>query len=102
MKTIQLLCVAAGIAATLSTAALAEDAPNGPSGPRGPRGAGPRRQGPPPELVAKYDVNHDGKLDETERAALHADIQSGKITPPEGRGPRDGRRPEGRKAHNQE
>lgn len=26
------------------------------------------------ELKAKYDTNHDGKLDETERAALRADV----------------------------
>lgn len=33
-------------------------------------GKHPRRA----ELKAKYDVNHDGKLDETERAALRADV----------------------------
>jgi hypothetical protein len=83
-------------------AALHADIQSGKITPPEGRGRGGRREGPPPELVAKYDVNQDGKLDETERAALRADIQSGKITPPEGRGPRDGRRPEGRKAHTQE
>ncbi len=52
-----------------------------PPGGRGPRGPG----GPPPlpkEILDKYDVNHDGKLDETERAALHKDIQEGKVQLP--------------------
>jgi Ca2+-binding EF-hand superfamily protein len=52
-----------------------------PPGGRGPRGPG----GPPPlpkDILDKYDVNHDGKLDETERAALHKDIQEGKIQLP--------------------
>jgi hypothetical protein len=42
----------------------------------------PHRKGPPPELVAQYDLNRDGTLDETEHAQLRADIQSGKIQPP--------------------
>lgn len=50
-------------------------------GGRGPRGGQPGR-GLPAELVQKYDANGDGQLDETERAALHADVQAGKITPP--------------------
>jgi hypothetical protein len=50
--------------------------------------------GPPPELVAQYDANGDGKLDETEHAALRADMESGKISRPEGRGPRGPRRAE--------
>ncbi|MBI2929812.1 MAG: hypothetical protein HYY24_29485 [Verrucomicrobia bacterium] len=64
-------------------------------GPRGPGGPGGR--GPNPELVKQYDANGDGVLDETERAALRADVQSGKIERPmpkrERRGP--GRRPFG-------
>jgi hypothetical protein len=58
-------------------------------GPRGPGGPGGR--GPNPELVKQYDANGDGVLDETERAALRADVQSGKIERPmhrrERRGP---------------
>ena len=43
--------------------------------PHGPRGD---RQ-PPSELLEKYDVNKDGKLDETECAAIKADIEAGKL-----------------------
>ena len=94
MKTLQLLCTAATIAAALSTSVLAEDTTNtgGHGGPRGPRGHGPRRQGPPAEIVARYDANQDGQLDESERAALHADRETGKIARPEGRGPGAGGR----------
>jgi hypothetical protein len=97
MKTLQILCTAATFAAALSTSVLAEDTTNtgGHGGPRGPRGQGMRRQGPPAELVAKYDVNQDGKLDETERAALHADIEAGKVARPEGHGPGNGPRRQG-------
>ncbi len=46
-----------------------------------PPGEGPR--GPlPKELLEKYDTDQDGKLNETEREALHADIQAGKVQPP--------------------
>ncbi|MEY2428075.1 MAG: hypothetical protein QOJ40_960 [Verrucomicrobiota bacterium] len=52
-----------------------------PGGPGGFRGPGPH--GPPPkEILDKYDLNKDGKLDESERAALHKDIEDGKIQPP--------------------
>src|SRR5437016_3972852 len=52
-------------------------------GPRpGGPGAGPPR--PPKELLDKYDLNKDGKLDEKERAALQKDIEDGKIQPPPG------------------
>jgi translation initiation factor IF-2 len=94
MKTIRILSTAAIIAAALTSAVLADDttaaAPR-----RGPRGHGPgqHRQGPPPEIVAKYDANQDGKLDETERAALHADIEAGKVARPEGGRPEGGRGP---------
>ena len=50
--------------------------------------------GPPPkEILQKYDANQDGKLDETERAVLHQDVQAGKVTPPPRRphGPPPGR-----------
>jgi len=77
--------------------------PGGPQGPgrRGPGpglgfGGGPGEPGHrlPKEILEKYDVNQDGKLDETERAALEQDIRDGKIQPPPtGRGPRGGNRP---------
>ena len=53
-------------------------------GPEGRRAGGPGGPGhrPSPEVLAKYDVNQDGKLDETERAALRADIKSGAFVPP--------------------
>jgi hypothetical protein len=57
--------------------------PNGPGGPGGPGGRngpgfGPRHQ----EIMDQYDVNHDGKLDATEREAIQKDIDSGKLPPP--------------------
>lgn len=43
-------------------------------------------QGPhgalPPEILAKYDLNKDGKLDEKEHIAFAVDIASGKLQPP--------------------
>jgi hypothetical protein len=96
MKTIRILSAAAIIAAALTASVLADDNAGAPH--RGPRGKGPgqHRQGPPPEIVAKYDANQDGKLDETERAALHADIEAGKVARPEGgRGPGAGPRRQG-------
>jgi len=51
---------------------------------------------PPPEILAVYDANDDGKLDETEHAAVRADIESGKLERPRrGDGPRGGRGPRG-------
>lgn len=56
----------------------------------------PAPGGPPPlgkvlkDLLNKYDVNHDGQLDQTEMAALQKDIDEGKVQPPGrhfGRGP---------------
>ncbi len=96
MKTIRILSTAAIIAAAITASVLADDTAS--AGRRGPRGQGPgqRRPGPPAEIVAKYDTNQDGKLDETERAALQADIEAGKITRPEGgRGPGAGPRRQG-------
>lgn len=51
-------------------------------GPGGPGGGGHGHRPPSPEVLAKYDVNQDGKLDETERAQLEADIKSGAFVPP--------------------
>ena len=50
------------------------------SGGRGPGG-------PPQDILEKYDLNHDGVLDEQEHAAIRADIESGKLQRPPGRGP---------------
>jgi hypothetical protein len=33
-----------------------------------------RADGPKAKTMAKYDLNHDGKLDETERAAIRHDL----------------------------
>lgn len=62
--------------------------------------AGGRRGGMPQlpkELLEKYDIDKDGQLSETERAALHKDIQDGKVQPPAmghepGQGPGQGHR----------
>jgi Ca2+-binding EF-hand superfamily protein len=60
-------------------------------GPGMPGPGGPRPGPLPKEIFDKYDVNKDGKLDEAERAALHKDIQDGKLQlPPPGRAPRGG------------
>ena len=61
--------------------------PPGAPGPHGP--GGPWLERLPKEILDKYDVNKDGKLDETERAALRQDIADGKIQlpPPPGPGP---------------
>jgi Ca2+-binding EF-hand superfamily protein len=48
----------------------------GPGGLRGPHGP------PPKEILDKYDLNKDGKLDDSERAALHKDIEDGTFQPP--------------------
>src|SRR5205085_888255 len=56
-------------------------------GPPPPPPPGPAA-GLPKEILDQYDVNQDGKLDETERAALRKDIDDGKIQPsPRHRGP---------------
>lgn len=54
--------------------------PGGPGGPRPPMGP------PPKEILEKYDVNKDGKLDDTEHAAIRKDIEAGKLQPPGRRG----------------
>jgi hypothetical protein len=46
-------------------------------------------RGPPKEILEKYDLNKDGKLDDKEREALHKDVEEGKAPPPPfARGPR--------------
>jgi Ca2+-binding EF-hand superfamily protein len=62
--------------------------PGQPGGFRGPEKSGAPQRRLPKDLLDKYDLNKDGKLDESERAALHKDIEDGKISPPNhGRGP---------------
>lgn len=72
---------------TAEMAALKQDITSGKITPPGlpprerPGFGGPR--GPlPKDILDKYDANKDGVLDESERAALHKDIQDGKIAPP--------------------
>jgi len=66
----------------------------GPGGPGGPGMGGPGGPGRiPQDLLDKYDVNKDGKLDETERAALDQDMRDGKLPPPPGAGQRGRRGP---------
>ncbi len=56
---------ALAVSALLATPLTAFAQPMGPAdGPRGPGRA---------EMLAKYDTNKDGKLDDTERAAIKAD-----------------------------
>lgn len=74
-----------GVLDQTELAALRQDIADGKIGPppgglgmRGPGGPGPL----PKEILDKYDLNKDGKLDETERAALQQDIQDGKVQLP--------------------
>jgi Ca2+-binding EF-hand superfamily protein len=58
-------------ALVLGTSMLALSAPQ--SGGKG------KPQGPPPlppEVLAKYDTNHDGKLSDAEKAAMKADLEA--------------------------
>jgi hypothetical protein len=45
-------------------------------------GRNARTAPPPKEILDKYDLNKDGKLDESERATLRKDIEDGKFQPP--------------------
>ena len=45
-------------------------------------GGGGHHASVPPEILAKYDTNQDGRLDEKEHVALAVDIASGKVEPP--------------------
>lgn len=70
------------------TKALADgslDLPHhGPGGPRHNDGTdvGADREATHKKILETYDTNKDGKLDETERAALMADVKAGKIELP--------------------
>lgn len=61
-RTIAALAVSALLAGTMP--AIAQPAPGPGEGPMG---------GPRAEMLAKYDANKDGKLDDTERATIKAD-----------------------------
>lgn len=50
--------------------------PEGREGRRGPEGPGGGAHHLPPELLERFDSNADGKLDETERAALKAHFEA--------------------------
>ena len=93
MKTIKTLALIGGLG-LLAGAALAQPSPRDNSAPQPPQdrsGAGR----PDPEmrrkmLLEKYDANKDGRLDDTERAAIGRDVEEGKFGPPQGmnrRGP---------------
>jgi hypothetical protein len=76
-----------GVLDQTELAALRQDLADGKIGPppgapgmRPPGGPGVRPL--PKDILDKYDLNKDGQLDESERAALEKDIQSGKIPPP--------------------
>lgn len=86
MKTRTELTLLGALAVMVGATALAQPGPgyNPP-----PPGSGP----PNPELhrqrlLEKYDANKDGKLDESEFAALGRDVFEGKLPPLGGRGPR--------------
>ena len=68
MKTNRSLIV---VALMLSTSMLATAAPKG-GGKGKPQGPPP----PPPEVLAKYDTDQDGKLSDTEKAAMKADLEA--------------------------
>jgi Ca2+-binding EF-hand superfamily protein len=74
-----------GILDQTELATLKQDIESGkiappPGGPRGPGGAGMHRL--PKEILDQYDVNKDGVLDANERAALHKDVEAGKVQLP--------------------
>ncbi len=65
---------------------------DGQLGPREYNPPPPMRDGKLPDELKPYDKNGDGKLDESERAAVKADVDSGKLKlpPPPPGGPRGG------------
>ena len=87
MKTPKTLALLGVLGMLTGTAALAQQpAPDDQAPPRQrpENQAGPGR--PDPEarrkaLLAKYDVNKDGKLDDAERAAIGKDVEEGKFDP---------------------
>ena len=88
------LLVASALTALFALNSRADDttAPADPAPKHGPRGEGHGHRPLPPEILAQYDLDKDGKLNETERAALKADIDAGKVTLPKGN-PEDHGRP---------
>src|ERR1041384_3418736 len=86
MKTTNTLALIGALGLLTGAALLAQPAP-GDDADR--RHDGPGAGRPDPEmrrkmLLEKYDANHDGKLDDTERAAIGKDIEDGKFGPPPG------------------
>lgn len=95
MKTAKTLTLIGALSLGLAGAAWAQET-DPPPPPGGPPSGGPGFRGPPKEILEKYDLNKDGKLDQTERAALRQDVEDGKIAPPPfARGPRGPRGPQG-------
>ncbi len=88
------LLVASALTALFALNSRADDttAPADPAPKHGPRGEGHGHRPLPPEILAQYDLDKDGKLNEAERAALKADIDAGKVTLPQGN-PEDHGRP---------
>lgn len=64
MKTYHLLTLPAFLALTATSLFAA------------PKGGGKGPPPLPPEVLAKYDTNGDGKLDDTEKAAMKADLEA--------------------------
>ncbi len=62
------------LSAMFGTCAFAQDTPPTRPGRGGPGGGAPRT--PSPEMLKKYDTNKDGKIDDTERTAMMADMKA--------------------------
>jgi len=102
MKMIKILAVSTTLGLALFTTAFAQGPHNGP--PEGPPGGPP--EGPPEAganlqkhlaevyaMVAPFDVNADGKLDATEKAALATAITNGSVKEPSHPMPPKGSKP---------
>lgn len=112
MKTRSTLSIIAALSLAASASLLAQGRPEGGRGPRpgGPGGPG-GDQRPDPAVaaahmteafskVSAFDINKDGKLDETEIAALAKAVADGSVTPPAHRkGPEDTKPNPDRVAH---
>src|SRR5436190_17717520 len=91
MRTYNKLALVAALGLTLAgVSAHAQNDSAGQPPPGGPPPGPPRIGAVLKDLLAKYDANNDGQLDQTELATLRKDIDDGKIAPPgglRGRGP---------------
>ena len=103
MKTIRKIALVGTLGMLAASAAIAQPADND-RPPRRQGQGGPGSFRPDPEmrkqaLLGKYDANKDGKLDDTERAAIGKDVEEGTFDPrllgPRPDGPRFGRGPGG-------